>query len=173
MRPNIPPRVVIARQRTASILLGMLLLAAFASASAQTAQPSVPEGSAADRGWQQVEALSPGKKLSITTASRSHLHCTFASADDASLHCGNVSIARAEIRSVKMPHRARSAAIGFVAGLAVALLIEGAAINSSMGNADSVEVAIGAAFLGAAVVIALPILAVVYDFCEETIYVAR
>jgi hypothetical protein len=72
-----------------------------------------------------------------------------------------------------MPHRARSAAIGFVAGLAVALLIEGAAINSSMGNADSVEVAIGAAFLGAAVVIALPILAVVYDFCEETIYVAR
>jgi hypothetical protein len=99
----------------------LFVLAVFAVSTASfTQQPATPpEGS----NWQHVQALPAGASIHVR-AQHSSANCRFKSADADSLTCTgakDVTFQRAEIKSITIPRRGRSAAVMAGVGAGVGL----------------------------------------------------
>jgi hypothetical protein len=122
--------------------------------------------------WHKVEALKPGKNIRLTTTAGTHLSCAFKSASDDSITCGSVTFPRAEIKSVKLPRRGLSGGLGFAIGFVGGIAIELEAFNAGWNDQASGATVLAIGIVGAAVLITIPILAIVYDWFGSTIYTA-
>ena len=91
------------------------------SARAQNPDYAGKEGSA----WQRVQALPPGTEVLLRTTNR-QLRCKIHAADAESITCvpgGKQMFQRTEVTSVKISHRARSAAIAAGIGAGAASIL--------------------------------------------------
>jgi len=146
-------------------LLPALLLPLYAVAQQPPGQTPPPQGS----NWQHVQALPPGAALHIKT-SKHTLSCKFRSADADSLTCfhgKDMTVTRADVKSIKVSHRGRSALVGAAIGAA-----SGAIVVQATDKPD--DWMHGIAVLGAAVylgALAAPIGALT-DFTRSTVYKA-
>lgn len=148
-------------------LLAAVLASPLLVAAQQPAAQHAPEGSS----WQHVQALPVGTTLHIKA--RGHnLSCSLKSVDADSLTCTrskDVTLPRADILSIQVPHRARSTAIGAGIGAGIGLGV-GAAISSSLsfGPTKAKGAGVGAAIftpVGLAIGAAT-------DFTRSTVYQA-
>jgi len=150
----------------------LLLCALFAAAgSVAAAQQPAPDALPSGPGWGRVMAIPSGSTLYVRGRTRS-AHCKVKSADADSLTCANGDGTRtdvfqkSEIKSVRVPHRARSAAAGAAVGAAGGALA-GVAIGKNgqiIGKGGLAAIfAIPLAVVGALVGVAT-------DFAGSTIY---
>ena len=153
-----------------AILTPMLVTSALLNASAQAAAAPPPAGS----NWQNVQALPAGTSVEVQ-ASKRHLACTLTAVDADTLACDRnyrftiqkVVFQRAEIRTVKLTRRGRSAIFGAVIGAgagAVAGGIQGAHSNYfAVHSAFATIYAFAGAFAGAPI-------GYLTDFSASTVY---
>jgi len=153
-----------------ALLSLVLIFTVTLSASAQTAQP-------ADGGWARVEALATATSIRVK-AKKQTVVCKFQSATGDSVSClvnGKPDpqvFQLADIKSVKIPHRGRSALIGAAPGKALAA---GAGIGKATENCSNTAFFCG---LGADILLAFgAVLAVLgaalgaaTDFSATTVY---
>jgi hypothetical protein len=102
-----------------------LLLAAFVATAGSVASAqqfttdALSGGLSSTSGWERVMAMPSGSNLYVRGTTKS-THCKLKSADADSLTCVSGAktevYQKAEIASVRIPHRGRSAAIGAAAG---------------------------------------------------------
>lgn len=96
------------------ILLLSVLASAICATAQQAATTAPPEGS----NWQHVQALPAGTSINVEARS-SHITCKLKSVDTDTLTCTqkkNLIFQRADILTIKIPHRGRSALIGTAIG---------------------------------------------------------
>jgi hypothetical protein len=165
--------IAVRRPGSVFAVAAALLLAVTSAAAAQTATAAPVSAVSTGRSWTKVEALQPGKKLRITTTAMSHVNCIFNSADDASITCGQVTIPRAEIKSIKLSRRGLSAGVGVATGLVAGILLEAEAFNIGWNGKASEGVVAAVAIVGVAALVGIPIFAIIYDWCGQTIYTAN
>ena len=113
----------------------LFALAVFAASSVLAAQQSALPNAPQPRDWQSVQALRPGSSIHVK-AQQNSATCRLKSADAESLTCTGAKdliFQRAEIRSVAVPHRGRSALIGLAIGGGVGA-ITGFAIGTGGNN---------------------------------------
>jgi uncharacterized protein YcfJ len=140
-----------------------ILLASCTLASAQQSTSSQPPS------WARLQALPAGAALHVK-ASKNSSDCNFKGATDDVLSCVNgdktLVYSRAEVKSVKLRHRRRSALAGMAIGAG-----GGAAVGAPLGKSGSF-VGHGAAALIFAVPGALigAIVGVCTDFTHSTVY---
>ena len=96
-----------------TIVLSLVLASALSAIAAQ--QPAQPP---AGSNWQHVQALPAGTSLNVKSRT-SHLACKLKSVDADTLTCTHgkdLVFQRADILTIKIPHRGRSALIGAAVG---------------------------------------------------------
>jgi outer membrane lipoprotein SlyB len=148
---------------TKPLSIAALFLASCFSASAQTPSSAQPPS------WARLQALPSGAALHVKTTKET-TNCAFKSATEEALTCSDGDKAktypRAEVKSVKLRHRGRSALAGLAIGAG-----GGAVVGASLGRSGS--------FLGhgeGAVIVAVPgaiigtIVGICTDFTHSTIY---
>lgn len=137
------------------------------SATAQSSTPAPGAGS----NWQHVQALPEGTSIRVKVTNRSAV-CNLKSVDADSLTCvhgigKDIVFQRAEIQSIKIHHRARSAAagagIGFVAGVGTGYGFFRAEGGGSWGGLISTGAGVGFGVIGAFIGVAT-------DFTHSTVY---
>jgi hypothetical protein len=94
------------------------------------------QASSVATGWQQVLLLKAGTSMHVTTTAKKSTTCKMESVDDQALTCKSgskqdVTFQRAEIKTIKLDHRRRSALVGFAVGAGV-----GAGIGAGVGFAE-------------------------------------
>jgi hypothetical protein len=148
----------------------IVVLAFLAASSAPAQQPAAPAPPPAGSNWQRVQALPVGQSIDVT-AKASHANCKLKSVDADTLTCTqrkDIVFQRADILSVKVPRRGRSALIGTAIGAGA-----GAVFGFASGrNGSFVPRGLGAAIFG---VVGAPIGAAIgalTDFNHSTVYKA-
>src|ERR1035437_7165247 len=158
-------------------LLAFTTLSATAQQPAQQPVPPPPAGS----NWQHVQALPIGASINVK-ARASHLTCKLKSVDADSLTCTHgkdLVFQRADILSIKIPHRGRSTLVGLGVGAGVGAIVGAATSGCSTAEKNSwfgcfltptrpQGAAIGALVFG---LIAAPVGALT-DFTRSTVYTA-
>ncbi len=131
-----------------NLLLSTLLFAvAFSSNSplpaqslATASQPAASSGSLT--GWARVQALAPNTSLHISARTHS-THCRLQSTDADTLTCLTnakpETYQRADIKSIKIPHRTRSTIVGLAAGAGLGAIIGAASTGSGTGSFNIVS----------------------------------
>jgi hypothetical protein len=97
-----------------NIVLTILLVPAIGATAQQPAAAAPPEGS----NWQHVQALPAGQSINVK-ARASSANCKLKSVDADTLTCTqnkDLIFQRADILTIKIPHRGRSALIGAAIG---------------------------------------------------------
>jgi hypothetical protein len=150
----------------------MLILVAIAPlhANAQAAAALPPAGS----NWQHVQALPVGTSIQVNTSTR-HTICTLTAVDADTLSCDRnfrftvqkVLFQRAEIRTVKLTRRGRSAVLGAAIGAGVGALA--GSIQGARSNYFAVHGAFAAIYAFAGAFAGAPI-GYLTDFSASTIY---
>ncbi len=145
----------------------VLALALSANAAQQPTQP--PAGS----NWQHVQMLPIGASINVK-ARTSHVSCTLKSVDADSLTCTHgkdVVFQRADILTIQISRRGRSALIGLAAGGGVGALL-GYATTSSCKPGDLCIIPRGgvAAFTGVTFGLIGVITGGLTDFAKSTVY---
>ena len=147
----------------------LLVTALFAASALLSAQQPAPSASSEGSNWQHVRALPAGASIHVK-AQHSSAICKLKSVDADSLTCTGVkdiTFQRAEIRSITIPRRGLSTAIGAAAGAGAGVAVGaglGPTVWTSRGKGAGVGVAIFApigAIIGAAT-----------DFAHSTVYKA-
>jgi len=137
------------------------------SAAAQQPAPAPRAGS----NWQHVQALPEGTSIRVKSRNSSAV-CNLKSVDADSLTCvhgigKDIVFQRVEIQSIKIHHRARSAAvgagIGFVAGVSTGYGLFKAEGGGSWGGLISTGAGVGFGVIGA-------VIGVATDFTHSTVY---
>jgi hypothetical protein len=151
-----------------TLVLSIALVTALAAAAQQPVVQTPPTGTA----WQRVQALPPGASINVT-AKASHTGCTLKSVDADSLTCTHgkdIVFQRADILTITIPHRGRSALIlgGIGAGIGVGA-VAGASDAIGFGGAAKGSVYAGGAGLGAVLFGAIGFFT---DFSHSTVYKA-
>ena len=162
---------------TQNLILSLVLLPAIGAFAQQAAPSASPEGS----NWQHVQTLPAGASINVNARS-SHASCNLKSVDADSLTCTqkkDIVFQRADILTIKIPRRGRSALIaggigaGVGAGVGAATGCSSTQKSSAWGcfltPTRSQGAAIGAALWGA---IGAGIGAAT-DFSRSTVYKAQ
>jgi hypothetical protein len=105
------------------VLLALALVPALSASAQQPAQQ--PASPPAGSNWQHVQALPVGASINVK-ARKSHAGCKLKSVDADSLTCTHgtdLVFQRADIVSIKIPHRGRSTLVGLGLGAGVGALI--------------------------------------------------
>jgi hypothetical protein len=140
---------------------------AVVSAIGQQSTPAPRAGS----NWQHVQELPEGTSIRVKAPTRSAV-CNLKSVDADSLTCvhgigKDIVFQRTEIQSIKIHHRARSAAagagIGFVAGVSTGYGLFKAEGGGSWGGLISTGAGVGFGVIGA-------VIGVATDFTHSTVY---
>jgi hypothetical protein len=161
-----------------TILLALALVPTLSARAQQSAQQPTPAPPPAGSNWQHVQALPVGASINIK-ARKSHAGCKLKAVDADTLTCTHgkdLIFQRADIVTIKIPHRGRSTLVGVGLGAGVGALI-GAATGSKgcSGQAFCINIlsrsdlaAIGAVAVGAIGAIA----GGATDFTRSTVYKA-
>lgn len=150
-----------------NILLSLILAPVLGATAQQPAQHLPAAGS----NWQHVQALAVGTTISVGARSR-HANCTLKSVDTETLTCTHkkdIVFQRADILSVKIPRRGRSALIGLGIGAGAGGIVGAASgRNGSLvpRGLGAIIFAVAGAPIGAAIGVAT-------DFAKSTVYTAQ
>jgi hypothetical protein len=154
------------------ILLSLVIGSALCASAQQPATSQPPAGS----NWQHVQALPIGASISVKSHDRQQ-NCTLKSVDADTLTCTHGKdfvFQRAEILTIKIPHRGRSALIGTAIGGGTGAIIGFASTSSSCGGDNLCAVGRGAvgAFLGVGGGALGGLIGGLSDFTRSTVYKA-
>jgi hypothetical protein len=106
--------------RAGIVLSSALILSLTLPVSAQTS---------AITGWQRVEGLLPHTEVYVRS-DKQKVRCSVDSVTDDTLTCSQAVFSRAEIKSIKLPHRSTSTIGGLVIGAGI-----GAGVGAGIGSA--------------------------------------
>ena len=152
------------------LVAALLVLATISATAQQAAQAPV---AAPPAGWQKVQALAAGTSIKVKTRT-GNTACTLKSVDAGALTCNHgkdIVIQQADILTVKVPHRGRSALVGLAIGGGGGAIVGAASIPSCSGiciisrSTGAVVVGVAGALIGA-------IVGVTTDFTHTTVYKA-
>jgi len=154
-----------------TLVLSIFLASTLSASAQQSAEPKTPS---TESDWQNIEVPPVGTSIYVNAKSRD-LNCTLKSVDSDALTCTqaqDVVVKRAEIQTVKMAHRGRSAVLGMAIGGAVGVVAAEAAWNSHWSwngvNRGSVAAYVGVPFAGIGALVGY-----FTDFTRSTIYRAK
>jgi hypothetical protein len=151
-----------------TIVLSLVLASALSANAAQ--QPVLPP---AGSNWQHVQALPVATSINVK-ARTSHTSCTLKNVDADSLTCTHgkdIVFQRADILTIQISRRGRSALIGLAAGGGAGALL-GYATTSSCQPGDIICISRGgvAAFTGITFGVIGAITGGLTDFAKSTVY---
>jgi hypothetical protein len=147
-------------------LFAALLVLTTVSATAQQAAQAPPGSS-----WQKVQALPAGTAIKVKTRT-GNTACTLKGVDAGSLTCNHgkdIVIQQADILTIRVAHRGRSALVGLAIGGGGGAIVGAASIPSCSGiciisrSTGAVVVGVAGALIGA-------IVGVTTDFTHTTVY---
>jgi opacity protein-like surface antigen len=154
------------------LVAALLVLATTSATAQQTAQPPVAAASAG-AGWQKVQALAAGTSIKVKTRT-GNATCTLKGVDAGALTCNHgkdIVIQQADILTIRVAHRGRSALVGLAIGGGGGAIVGAASIPSCSGiciisrSTGAVVVGVAGALIGA-------IVGVTTDFTHTTVYKA-